>query len=382
MPDVCVASKSWRSGAAWFIQMTVDAIAEAGASVAFVAPLAEPEAREPRHANVQRILLPREMVDGGARWSRALASIKRILLGLLWIVRLRASTRNYIFSIPEPLIFTLPLFAFLRLSGARVIFVVHDSQPHAWSLGVRFRGIERWAHRLSYRLASDIVCLTPAVGEALVREFGVDAGKVAVIPHGPFVLSGVGELPGNGKLLVFGSLRRNKSVLEVIEGVLLARRRDPGVSLILAGEPLRQEEGYWQQCLDAAASDPAAFDIREGFLSDADLPHVVAEADAFVLAYRDFNSQSGVGVLAAMAGRPIIGTRSGGLDELFARGMASEEVMAPVTPESVAEAILAYRARPIAEWRRDAAEAVDKVASGLSWKSIGEAYVRLLGRQA
>ena len=229
-----------------------------------------------------------------------------------------------------------------------------------------------------YWLASTVVCLTPAVGDALARDFGVNKAKVQVIPHGPFVLNTMTQLPGQGRLLVFGSLRRNKSVLEVIKGVILARRRGADVSLILAGEPLKQEQGYWDECLAAIAEEPEAFDVRAGFLSDEALPGVIAEVDAFVLAYQDFNSQSGVGVLAAMAGRPVIGTRSGGLDELFVRGMAGQQVDMPVTPEGVADAIVAFRARPTAAWQEEAEAGVDKVAGGLSWNAIGQDYVRLV----
>lgn len=370
-------TKGWRSGAAWVAQMIAQAIAEQGATIAYVAPLAHPAEREPHHPNLLRLTTPRELVGRHGRLARARASLSRVAVGLWHVLRLRAATRVFLFSIPEPLVFTLPLFALLRLSGARVLLVVHDAQPHAWSLPARLRRVERWAHAASYRLADSLVALTPTVREALIRDFGIPPGKIAVIPHGPFSLGKATPLPGRQRILLFGSLRRNKNVREVIEGVLLARSRGLNVTLTLAGAPLKLEPGYWDECLAAVARDPQAFDMRPGFLPDEALPGLIAEVDAFVLAYRDFNSQSGVGILAAMAGRPVIGTRSGGLGELFDIGMAGEIVSEPVTAETVADALQAFLARPVSEWQERADEAVKRISAHLDWHRIADAYIAL-----
>jgi glycosyltransferase involved in cell wall biosynthesis len=357
--------------------MVAQAIAEEGASIAFVAPLAEPRTREPVHPNLRRIVTPRERLAGGSRACRVIASLTRIASGTAAAIGLRRSTRTFIFSIPEPLVFTLPLFAMLRVSGAHVIFIVHDAKPHAWSLDRRLRRLERGAHRLSYRLASALVALTPTVRDELTNDFGIAAKKIAVIPHGAFDVGNVAPMPGDGRLLLFGTLRRNKSVLEVIHGVIAARRQGHPVVLVLAGEPLKQETGYWAACAAATAQDPAGFDVRLGFLADAAVPELVSGVDAFVLAYSDFASQSGVAVLAALAGRPVIGTRAGGLGELFAGGMCGEAIAMPVTSDGIAAAIARFRGRSAEEWRPLAAEGQVKMAAKLSWRMIAKDYLKL-----
>lgn len=377
MPEICLMTKSWRSGSAWVAQMLAQAIAQQGARIAFIAPLADPGEREPSHPNLVRIRPPRELVGAQPKLKRIIVSLSRIGTSLLQTLKLRATTRNFIFSIPEPLVFTLPLFALLRLTGGRVIFIVHDSQPHAWSLPTSMRRIERGGHALSYRLASSLVALTPTVKDALVRDFAISPEKVHVIPHGPFALDEASPIPGSGRLLIFGSLRRNKSVLEVIEGVKLARRRGAETTLVLAGEPLKQEAGYWDECLKAISEDPEGFDVREGFLPDEALPELIATVDAFVLAYQNFNSQSGVGVLAALAGRPVIGTRSGGIDELFACGLSGRIIEGNVSAQSIATAILAFTARDIEEWRGEASEGVLRIAQTLRWDKIADDYIAL-----
>jgi glycosyltransferase involved in cell wall biosynthesis len=377
MPEICVMTKAWRSGAAWVAQMLAQAIAEQGATIAFVAPLADPAERDPKHARLTRITPPRELLGSHPKMKRVKASLSRIAGSILPVLRLRSTTRNFIFSIPEPLLFTLPLLAILRLTGARVIFIVHDAQPHAWALPQSLRRVERSAHALSYRLSTVLVTLTPAARDALVRDFGISPSKVHVIPHGPFSLGEASPIPGSGRLLTFGSLRRNKSVLEVIRGVILARRQGADVTLVLAGEPLKQEPGYWEECLAAIAEDPDGFDVREGFLPDEALPGLIATVDCFMLAYQNFNSQSGVGVLAALAGRPVIGTRSGGLDELFDRGLAGEIIEGDVTPESVARAIMAFRQKDIEEWRVLARDGVSSITETLRWDRIADEYIAL-----
>ena len=292
-------------------------------------------------------------------------------------LRLRTSTRSYIFTIPEPLVFTLPLFALLRMSGARVVYIAHDAQPHAWSLPARWRRIERAAHGCAYRLASVIVTLTPSVGSALTKDFGVAPAKITTIPHGPLAVGDVGPIPGSHKLLIFGALRRNKGILDAIRGVLLARQQGSPVRLVLAGEPLKQEPGYWDECVLAMAEDPAGFDVRVGFVPDAHLPALISEVDAFVLAYRDFDSQSGVGVLAALSGRPVIGSRVGGLAELFDLGMVGKLLAEPVTPQGFADAVAEFYAHDVSHWRAAAEVGKTRIAQTLRWDSIADAYIRV-----
>lgn len=380
MPDVCLSTKIWRSGTGWFAQALAGALAEAGLRTAFVAPAAEPASREPVHPNLRRFVLSREIVVPAPRPARIRASLRRMAGGIAALARLRPTTRTFLFSIPEPLIVTLPVFAALRLTGARIVFIVHDPEPHAWRYRGVARRIERAGHALSYRLANHLVVLTPSAAQGLGRAFGVAAEKVSVIPHGPFTLDGVAPLPGQGRFLVFGTLRRNKGVLAAIGGVTLARRQGHDVRLVLAGEPHPDEPDYWRECEAAIRQDPEGFEVHRRFVPDEELPGILAGIDAFVLAYDGFQSQSGVGVLAAVNRRPVIGTRSGGLAELFDRGMAGETIEDPPSPEGVAAAIGRFRAVSAETWRLRAAEAAIRVTGGLSWPEIGRAYRALIER--
>jgi glycosyltransferase involved in cell wall biosynthesis len=377
MTRLALVSKAWRAGAGWFCQELVTSIAEAGAKVVFIAPLAMPESREPCHSNIERVVIPREITVNAPRAKRALASLMRVMCGSYQVLRCMLDTDTFLFSLPDPLIFTIPVFALLRLSGARVIFIVHDVTPHAWRLGPKLRAVERGAHAISYRLASKIVTLTSAARDELVGRFGMSPQKISVIPHGAYDLGKRAPLKRNCHLLLFGTLRKNKRVLQVIEAVKCVRMRYPELRLVIAGEPHSLEAEYWEACKTRIAGDPDGFEVHDHFISDEDLSGLVERTDAFVLAYENFTSQSGVGILAGLNARPVIGTNVGGLGELFAQGMVGEIIDTPVTAEGIASAIERFLATPADIWSDRAVSASEKLARHLSWTRIGREYVLL-----
>jgi len=376
MPEICLSTKAWRAGAGWFSQELAAAIARAGATIAFVAPLAEPEAREPSHPNLSRIVTSRELLGSHNRLARWLASARRVAGGLAAVLRLRRSTRTFLFSIPEPLPFSLPLFALLRLSGAQVVLIVHDALPHAWRLPGWARWLERRGLALSYRLADRLVCLSGTNAEVLVKRFGVPHLKIAVIPHGAFRLPRSVRKPLAGNLLAFGSIRPNKHVLETIEAVAGLRRRGVPLRLTIAGEV--EDPGYWRRCCAAARKAPEAFVLRPGFVPDDAMPQLLEEAEAVMLPYGTFASQSGVAVLAGLCGRPVIATRSGGLAELLDAGLAGEVITEAATPAAIAAAIMRFRAHPPEEWLSLAEAGKTRLGAALDWDAIGARYVALL----
>ncbi|MHC2018737.1 glycosyltransferase family 4 protein [Methylobacterium sp. CM6247] len=380
MPKLCLVSKVWRSGTGWYAQLLAAAIAEAGGQVTFISPAAEPTSREPVHPNLKRILVAREITGPASRWRRARASFRRSLTSILRTLAERRATRVFVFTIPEPFPFSLPLFFALRLSGARIVFIVHDPIPHAWNFPDRFRGTEQAIHSLSYRLAHHIVVLAPAGRDALARNFNIPASKVSVIPHGPLSVGVLPPIPWNGRLLAFGTIRSNKNVLETIRGVKLARTRGHNVQLLILGEPHPKETNYWMQCLSEIAEDPYGFEIEQRFVADEDLPGFFAEVDAFVLAYDRFDSQSGVAVVAALSCRPVIGTYAGGIADLFAEGMAGEMIVGEVTAESIAAAIASFRAVSVKTWQDRAEAGVVSVSDAIGWHRIGCLFVTLVSR--
>jgi hypothetical protein len=86
----------------------------------------------------------------------------------LGLARARLATRDFIVSIPDPLLVAAPLLVLLRLTGARITYIVHDPLPHAWRLPPRLRGLENLGYRAAYWASSALVVLSQA-GEAVLR---------------------------------------------------------------------------------------------------------------------------------------------------------------------------------------------------------------------
>lgn len=375
---ICVFTKSWREGAGWYAQGLAQGLAAAGAQVLFIAPPASPPEREPDAPSVIRIFTARERTDNASRPARALASLRRVGLGLWALARARLNCRRFVFTTPEPLAITVLVMLGLRFSGAEITFVVHDPLPHTWALPRRLRWLERAGHGLSYRLANRLVTLTQAGRAQLIEAFAIAPGRVHVIPHGAFSFSTVPPpIAGAFGLLAFGTIRRNKRLLETIAAVQAFGDTQDRVRLIIAGAPDPREPGYWRECEALIAASPAQFQCEIGFVSELRLAQLTAEADAFVLPYADFASQSGVAVLAALNGRAVLATRAAG-GELFALGMAGVEIGEPVSPASIAAALAQWRAIPPQDWARRCSEARAALQARLAWPRIGCDFLEVL----
>jgi glycosyltransferase involved in cell wall biosynthesis len=203
-----------------------------------------------------------------------------------------------IFSMPDHEIISIPTFFFLRLLLKKVVLVVHDPLPHDFNYrgGKRFR-IERLG--IQYHLASTLVALSEAGQQELVHTFGISKQKIQVIPHGAFSFTDYTPLPGSGELLSFGSVRRNKNVLQVIEAIKTLRSRGDKVRLVLAGGADLSDE-YCRACVDAASKDPDGIVNMLQFIAEPDIPALIERVDAFILAYSDFSSQK----WSSRVGRP------------------------------------------------------------------------------
>ncbi|WP_068092260.1 glycosyltransferase family 4 protein [Novosphingobium rosa] len=375
---ICVFTRTWlSSGAGLFAQELVAGLVEAGANVTFVAPSAEKPVYETPRPRLKRLRAPRERRDNAPKAVRALASLARVVVGTLQALRARLSNRLFIVTIPEPLPFAVPMLALLWLTGARIIFVAHDPLPHAWSLPRKLHGFERWLHGVCYRLARVVVVLSEPSRTRLLEAYPQVSCPVEVIEHGVFILEQVSAVPGSGQLLLFGTLRRNKGVREAIEGTILAARQGVPVRLLVAGEPYKEEPDYWRECLELAQSAPDVVTLSVGYVPDEEMETLFSQSDALILPYQEFFSQSGVAMMAASNGRPIIATRAGGVGALIAEGMPASAIAAPVDGASVAQAIAAFYATPREDWQQAVQAYQAYTREHRSWAAIGRHYLTL-----
>jgi glycosyltransferase involved in cell wall biosynthesis len=380
---LCIYTKEWRSsGTGLIAQELAYALADKGCDVLFVAPRPEEERYAAAHAQLKHWPTMRAADGHQSRMVRAWASIGRYFKSALGLMAAAASGRTLIINIPDPLVLSAPLMALAKLIGGRMIYVVHDPLPHAWRLPQRLRGLERAVYAAPLALADRLVVLTPPARDALNAAFPGVANKVSIIEHGVFVRAAPTPAPGAGELLLFGTLRANKGVREAIEGVVGARAAGAGVRLRIAGAPHGEDVGYWAECADLAQRHPDAVTLEIGFVENNRLDELIAQCDAFLMPYRNFNSQSGVAVLAASNARPVIATAEGGIAALLGEGMPGVEIAAPGDAAAVAAAILSFAGQDLNARRAAALAFRTQMLTTRSWAAIAAAYALLAAELA
>jgi len=146
---------------------------------------------------------------------------------------------------------------------------------------------------------------------------------------------------------------------------------------VIAGDTHREDPLYARECTDLANAAPGVIDLKLGYVSNEELPPLFAASDALLLPYTSFFSQSGVAILAASNGRPVIASPAGGIAELIGEGMPCVEIAEPVSTDSVAAAIKTFFALSPAEWNERALQYRRAIMERRSWTSISERYVAL-----
>jgi glycosyltransferase involved in cell wall biosynthesis len=231
--------------------------------------------------------------------------------------------------------------------------------------------------KASYRIPQQLVTLTEAARLQVAEEFNRQ-GATEVIPHGAYANAMTTPPSGHRKLLVFGMLRRNKRILETIEGTRQAVAAGAQISLTIAGAPHKEDAGYWDECAARLSGAEAYIHTEIGFVPEPRLDQLIAECDAVVLPYEEFNSQSGVAVLAACSERLLLCTGVGGLAELMEQGLDPVLIGRPVTAQTVADAICRFAAMPVRELRAKASRSKRSLDAYLDWTRIGAKYMTLV----
>jgi glycogen(starch) synthase len=157
-------------------------------------------------------------------------------------------------------------------------------------------------------------------------------------------------------VVFFGKLQPWKGLHTLSAAMRYVWEARPEVRLVVAGDgPAR----------DDAPDDPRA-DLRFGYIPEAAVPSLLAEASLGVLPYLQI-AQSGVGSLFVGSGVPVVVTSAGALSDL----VPSEDYVVPVgDARGLARGILAALDHDVAERERVLAHAQAK----LSWSTVARQY--------
>lgn len=269
-----------------------------------------------------------------------------------------------------------------ELSGAPLVVTMHATEhgrQQGWlaePVQRSIHSVERW---LAQCAAAVIVCSRFMANEVTAL-FQLSPEQVTVIGNGtdPVAWS-VKRQPSSTTratwpLLVFaGRLVHEKGLQELIKALPLLRDNYPRLRLIVAGtgQLLADQQDR------AVRYGVADFLDWRGFVSDADLAQLFADADVVVVPslYEPFGL---VALEAQLAGAPVAVSNTGGLAELVEPGVTGAR-FTPQSPATIAEAIRGLLEDPTGT-RAMADRARHRAKAEFGWDVIARRTVRLYGQ--
>lgn len=263
-----------------------------------------------------------------------------------------------------------------QISGARPLFLSGVGS---------YLHIDAWARppfTLLYRRAfqrARVLCISGYAERVAREEFpgvqaqtvplAIDAGRFADLPQA--------SRAGN-RLLTVGGIKTRKGTLHVVRALAHVRERFPDARLVIAGSTAESSDYTQQVRAEIAALGLTDAVSTPGFVSEADLLALYAQADVFVLP--SINSGwmfEGFGLVhleASAAGLPVIGTRDCGIEDAIDDGVTGLLVSQASVDAELPAAIL--RLLDDAALRQRMGQAGRIRAQARTWDDVAAAYLK------
>lgn len=247
-----------------------------------------------------------------------------------------------------------------------VVFTAHDLEG---GLG---RRREAWLRVLE---SVDRVIVHSRRGVEQLAALGIPPARIARIPHPVFdsARGADGDRARAGQtLLFFGLIRSYKGLDLLLRALPAVARARPDVRLVVAGDPLDPVEPL--QALATELGVWERIDWRLGFLPEAEVEQVLADASVVVVPYRQRVDASGVLALAVGHGLPIVASDVGSLGETVEEFGAGEVV----PPEDV-DALAAACVRLLSDdgRRAEAVRGAQRARAALTWDAAAQEHEAL-----
>jgi glycosyltransferase involved in cell wall biosynthesis len=222
------------------------------------------------------------------------------------------------------------LMVFYKLLGKRIVLTVHN--VNAGRRDSKDTFVNRLTLRIQYRLADHIFVHTKKMKLELREEFGVQEGRVTVIPFGinnsvpntsltsSAARQKLGIQSHEKTILFFGSINPYKGLEYIVAAFQQLLAWDGDYRLFIVGRP-NNCESYWAGIQEASRSEveKGRITIRANYVPDEETELYFKAADVFVLPYRHIY-QSGVLFLGYSFGLPVIAADVGALREEIVEG--------------------------------------------------------------
>ncbi len=312
------------------------------------------------------------------------------LPALFW--RLRATCRRHNIEILNPHFIglehlALVLFRRSGCFGGKLLLSFHGSDVRSM---VQSKGLQRLLSRLLLRGADTLIPCSEGLAEEILMLVPECADRIVPIQNGididHFVASSNSdvELPETflrrKRLLNIGAFEHKKGHDVLLRAFAEVRQSREDVCLIIVGQT--------RETFDATQLLIEALGLRDDVLLFRDIPHSSVAAllrcsDVFVLSSRWEKGVCGEGFAMALleagaAQKPVVSTRSCGVDELLTDG-ESGLIVPPERPDLLAQAIRQFLADP-ADAARQARNLHNEVRQHFTWAAAHSRYLEIASK--
>ena len=216
-------------------------------------------------------------------------------------------------SLVKTILFVLDILLLKTFFRSKLVWTIHNLQHH----DPRPRGLERWISRFFAGRCDKIRILGRGMESTICEYLGVEAGKLEVIPEGPYIgwyPEGQAQEDARKELkispekrvwLYLGTIRPYKGVENLIDAFL--KRPDPGLELWIAGNPWNA--AYTESLKKRAEAHPNIH-IHDQAVPDEKLQTYFGAADLVVLPFKNVLN-SGSALLAMGFSKAVVAPKIG-----------------------------------------------------------------------
>jgi len=311
----------------------------------------------------------------------------RILSYYFKLIRYAATAKPKIFHIlwnNKFLHFDRTLLTYYyKLLGKKVVLTVHNVNTERRDN--KDSAFNRFTLRVQYRMADHLFVHTEKMKQELIDEFGVQAGRISVIPLGinnfapqtdltPVeARQRLGIRKDEKAILFFGRITRYKGLEILVDAFQKGLPPADNYRLMIAGRPEEATEAeYWFPIREALHEDVLRGRVllRAEHIPDGETELYFKAADVLVLPYRDIY-QSGILFLGYSFGLPALAANVGSLKDEMIEGRTGF-LFQPENPTDLARAIEKYFASDLyRDLGRRRQEIQDYARQGHDWNIVG-----------
>jgi glycosyltransferase involved in cell wall biosynthesis len=229
-------------------------------------------------------------------------------------------------------------FVLPTLRSFPLVITIHNPRHHTGDRASR--KTPQWLMDFGFRRADRVIVHGESLKREVVRELGIPAGKVHVVPHIAFGQEAAACEPeaDEKRILFFGRIWKYKGLEYLIQAQAAITRAMPGAKIVIAGQG-EDFEPYRQMM-----AEPDRFEVHNRYITAAERHELFCGASVVVLPYIEA-TQSGVVPFAYSYAKPVVATRVGAIPDAVDDGITGI-MIPPRDPAALADSVIGLLQNP------------------------------------